>query len=163
MVGCKLLNKTLVLGLGNPILTDDGIAFYLIDLLEKENKNENFEFQKSSLSGMHNLELMFDFEKVVIIDAIMLGNEIGKVYKLGLDDIERTLHTSSHDLGFRTVIDIGYKYYKERMPKKFVIFGIEVKEVKTFSEKLTPSLENLLDDICLTIKKELITMNSTVK
>lgn len=147
--------KILVLGLGNPILSDDGVGFHVVDFLKREVKNKNIKFQKTSLAGLNILELIFDFDKVVIIDAIMLGEEIGKVYKLEIEDFEKTLHTASHDVGFRDVIEIGKKYYRKRMPKKIVVFGVEVKNVHTFSEKLSPEVERLIPEICSHIKKEL--------
>ena len=147
--------KILVLGLGNPILSDDGVGFRVVDFLKNEVKNKKIKFETTSIAGLGILEMMIDFDKVVIIDAIMLGDEIGTVHKLEMEDFEKTLHTASHDVGLRNAIEIGKQCYQERMPKKIVVLGIEVKDVKTFSEELSPELEKMIPDICFLIKKEL--------
>ena len=147
--------KILVLGLGNPILSDDGIGFVLVDKLQKIIDNKNIIFEKISIAGMEILEMMFDFDKVILLDSIQLGDEPGKIHRLTEDDIHLTQHSSTHDLDFKTVLDLGKKYYPERMPKQLLIYGIEAKDVVTFSESLTPEVEEKIPEIIEIIKKDL--------
>jgi hydrogenase maturation protease len=146
--------KILVLGLGNPILSDDGVGFVLVDELQKIIKDKNVIFEKISLAGMEVLETMLDYDKVILLDSIQLGDEPGKVHQLTEDDIHLTQHTSTHDLGFKTVLDLGKQYYSDRMPKQLLIYGIEAKDVVTFSESLTPQVKEKIPDILTKILKE---------
>jgi len=146
--------KILVLGLGNPILSDDGVGFVLIDELEKIVTDENIIFEKISLAGMEILETMLDYDKVILLDSIQLGEEPGKIHRLTEDDIHLTQHSSTHDLGFKTVLDLGKQYYKDRMPKELLIFGIEAKDVTTFSESLTSEVQAKIPEILKEILKE---------
>lgn len=146
--------KILVLGLGNPILSDDGVGFVLVDELKKIIRNENVTFEKISLAGMEILEIMLDYDKVILIDSIQLGDEPGKVHQLTEDDLHLTQHSSTHDLGFKTVLDLGRQYYPDRMPKNLLIYGIEAKDVVTFSECLSPEVKEKIPKIVTIIKDE---------
>ncbi|MHA1991126.1 MAG: hydrogenase maturation protease [Candidatus Hodarchaeales archaeon] len=146
--------KILVLGLGNPILSDDGVGFVLVDELQKIITNQNIVFEKISLAGMEVLETMLDYDKVILLDSIQLGDEPGKVHLLTEDDIHLTQHSSTHDLGFKTVLDLGKQYYADRMPKQLLIYGIEAKDVVTFSESLTPEVKEKIPEIIKEIVKE---------
>ena len=143
--------RTLVIGLGNPILTDDGIGFYVIDVLQQKHNDVSFSFEKACLAGMELLDLMLDTDRLVIVDAIKLGGRVGRVYWLKEEEIEKSLHTATHDLGFGTVIELGRALISTRMPKEIDILAIEVKDTQTFSEEFSPELRQEIPRIISTI------------
>jgi hydrogenase maturation protease len=135
----KSKNKILVLGMGNPILSDDGVGVHVATELEKRlQSNKNVEVKSTSLAGLNLLDLIVDYEAVIIIDALKVGGEVGDIHRLSLKDLPQLLHgASTHDISLAEAVDLGNRLYGSRMPKEIVIFGIEVTETETFSSELT--------------------------
>ena len=76
--------KTLVLGLGNPILGDDSVGFHVIQgLKDKFSHPGLITLMESSASGLGLLDLITGYDKVIIIDAIQTqGGKAGQIHRL---------------------------------------------------------------------------------
>ena len=139
--------KTLVLGIGNPILGDDGIGFHIAQELAKEIKDENIDVKDTSIDGLNLLELIVGYDKVVIIDAIMTEDgEVGEIYRLRPENFVKTVHltTSPHNENLATAIEIGKKLLAEQMPREIVVFAVEIKEVTKFTEEMTGKVKEAI-------------------
>ncbi|MFC2100596.1 hydrogenase maturation protease [Bacteroidota bacterium] len=152
-----MINKILLLGVGNDILTDDGIGPRLIKNIKDTGvfkKVDGIEFETLCVGGLEILEYIKDFETVIIIDAIRTRGGIpGTIYLLTPDDFKETLHLSSfHDVSFLTAIELGHKlgYY---MPSKIKIIAIEIIEDLVFSEEFTPELKEKYPEILAEVKE----------
>ena len=81
MMGKK--SNTLILGIGNDILTDDGVGPRLCDFLKEEFKNTSVNFEKLNVGGLEVLEFIQGYQTVIFIDAIKtLDGRVGDVYFL---------------------------------------------------------------------------------
>ena len=91
--------ETLVLGIGNEILTDDGVGLKLCDFLKEKYKNKPIQFEKLSVGGLEILEFIQGYETVIFIDAIKtVDGQIGDVYLYTPNSFKETLHLSNlHD------------------------------------------------------------------
>ena len=142
--------KTLVLGIGNPILGDDGIGFYVAQELANKVKNKNIDVKNASVSGLDLLELIAGYDKAIIVDAIKTEDgEAGQIYKLSPEDFTSTVHlaTSLHDTNLATAIEIGKKLLTEQMPNEIVIFAVEVEEVIKFTEEMTEKVKETIPKV----------------
>ncbi|MEW6684661.1 MAG: hydrogenase maturation protease [Candidatus Edwardsbacteria bacterium] len=148
--------KTLILGIGNPILSDDSIGLIVVRRL-KEEKIKNIEVKETTTTGLDLLELMRGYRNLIAIDAMKTGKfPPGIVVELKREDIACALHlVDSHTIDFFTALELGRKLHPAEMPKKIVIFGIEVSNTTTFSENLTPLLQKKLPEIVRRLKKEI--------
>ena len=138
--------KTLVLGLGNPILTDDGIGIKIAQKIKEE--NPGLQVVETSEAGLTLLDHATGYDKLIIIDSIKTGHgEAGKLYKLELEDLKPGRHfPSSHGLDIATV----FKFAEDlgcRMPQAISIYAIEVKDNTTFGEECTLELEKRIPSI----------------
>ena len=126
--------KTLVLGLGNEMLTDDGIGIKLAKNLEEIHASKDVVYQSSAIGGMELIELIRDYDKLIVIDATKTGErQPGEVFHMTLPDFEETLHLSSfHDMSFQTMLKFS-KQLGIEVPEQIDIIGIEIKEDLTFS------------------------------
>ena len=133
--------KTLVLGLGNPILTDDSIGIRVAQAIEQYYRGEAVTVMEASQAGLNLLDLIAGYDKLILIDAIQtVGGDIGEVYRLETADLASTLHTSSpHGVNFATALELGKKLGVE-LPQEIVVFAIEVQDVTTFGEECTPEV-----------------------
>jgi len=132
--------RTLVLGIGNPILGDDGVGFHIAQELAKEIKDENIDVKDTGIDGLNLLELIVGYDNVIIIDAIMTENgEIGEIYRLRPENFVKTVHaaTSPHNANLATAIEIGKKALAEQMPAKILVFAVNIQEVTEFTEQMT--------------------------
>ena len=141
-------NTFLVFGVGNEILTDDGIGPKLVKRLQKEFKQEGISYDTMFLGGMELLEYIQGYETVVFIDAIRTRKGTpGDVYHLGVTDFKETLHLSNvHDISFLTALEFGEKLGL-KIPKQVHIIAIEILEDLVFSNSFSPPLQKRYDDI----------------
>jgi len=138
------LLKTLVLGLGNPILSDDGVGIYVARAVEaRRSAGEHLSFCEASVGGMRLLEVMSGYERVILVDAIQTQDgQPGQIYRLRADDVRTSRHAgSSHDLSLPGALILGRRL---GMPlpadEHILIIAIEVQEVLDFGERCTPAV-----------------------
>jgi hydrogenase maturation protease len=137
--------KTLVLGMGNTILTDDGVGCRVAQQLEQKLKGRpDITVKETSLSGLSLLDELAGYERLIIIDAIQTqdGNP-GHIYRLSPDDFKTGRMAVIHDLGLISTLELGHKLGMQ-MPGEVVIFAIEAKDMVTFSEKLSPEVKKAI-------------------
>ncbi|MDI6811790.1 MAG: hydrogenase maturation protease [archaeon] len=142
--------KILVLGIGNPILGDDGVGFHVAQELAQVVKDDAIDIEDACTGGLNVLDIIIGYDKVVIIDAIKTkGGEPGEIYRLRPEDFFKSVHlaTSMHDLNFPTVIEIGNKLMPEEMPREIVIFAIEVEEIEKFTEEMTTKVQEAVPKV----------------
>jgi len=136
------VRKLLFLGLGNPILSDDAVGIRVVDKIKSIMGDSNgIDFVTGSMAGLRILDVIQGYDELVIVDAIEKGGEPGTLYKIPIENLESTLHlTSLHSINLVTAIELGRKM-SLKIPKRISIYGIEVKDVVKFSEKMTPEVE----------------------
>jgi hydrogenase maturation protease len=151
---------TLVLGMGNDLLTDDAIGPKLTWRLEKSVKLEGVKFDTAFVGGLDILDLIKDYKKVIFIDAIKTKGGIpGTVYIFNTNDFKETLHLSNlHDVSFLTAIELG-KNLGLNIPPEISIIAIEIKEDLVFSEHFTAEIEARYEEIYKKTKKYLLSMS----
>jgi hydrogenase maturation protease len=145
--------KTLVLGFGNPILTDDAVGIRIAEELAKE--LADITVVASSEAGLAILDEVTGYDRLVIIDSIKTGKgRPGELYKLELGDLEpKSDFSSSHGLDIATAFKLGEKLGYP-LPREVSIYAVEVKDNTTFGEGFTPELERSLSSIIGQIIKE---------
>jgi len=147
--------KVLVLGVGNPILSDDGVGIRVARELKKR-KLPGVDVEELAASGLELLDVVRGYDKVVIIDAIQTTKgKPGELHILEEKDFEKSIHGSSpHGINIATALALGRKLVPNEMPKKVVFFAIEAEDVVNVSEKLTPKVAKALPRIVERVEKE---------
>lgn len=100
-------HKILVAGLGNILLSDEGIGVRIIEFLEKKGHlPHHVSLLDGATAGYTLIDCMKDFEKVILIDAVRGGDNPGTVYDFGFDDIinRPELKLSGHQIGLPEVL-----------------------------------------------------------
>ena len=154
--------RTLILGLGNDVLMDDGIGPTLVNDIQKaftkiQNSNQssnfplptsNIDFENVFMGGLGILEFIQGYETVIIIDAIKTKGGIpGDIYQYTPADFRETTHLSSqHDASFLTALAFGEKLGFV-IPKKIHIIAIEIVEDRTFGNVFTEPLQKRYEEI----------------
>jgi len=152
--------KTLVLGLGNPILTDDGVGVLVAEAVGKMLPPDSaVEVGEACVGGLGLMERLIGYRRVSVIDALHNGrNEPGAIRRMTLEDlraISPTQHSASaHDTSLVTALDMG----RQRglpLPEKMIIFGIEVENISDFSLKPTPAVARAVPKVTAIVLVEL--------
>ena len=140
--------KKLVLGIGNDILTDDGIGPRLVQDLKENMPLPGVEYRTTTLGGLDILEFVEGYERVVFIDAIKTRDGVpGSVYEFTTGDFKETLHLSNlHDISFLSAIELG-RELEFSIPEIIRIFAIEIVEDLVFGETFTPLVQERYESI----------------
>lgn len=154
--------KTIIIGLGNPILCDDAVGILVTrELANKINQTEEVKIIEASLIGLGLLDEIDGYERLVIIDAIKSGQvPPGKLMQLTLEDLPQNIKTkqgflcSSHGIDLKTSIELGRRMGYS-IPRQIDIFAIEVIDNTTFKDTCTPVIEKLIPELTWQISKKI--------
>ena len=147
--------KTLILGIGNPILSDDGVGFLVVEQLKEALKTrKDITVKETSVSGLSLLDEITGYERLIIVDAIQTRNgQPGDIYRLLPDDFKVGRMAVIHDVGLFSALELARKLDIE-VPNEVVIFAIEAKDIATFSEKCSPEVETAVPQAVEMVLKE---------
>jgi hydrogenase maturation protease len=148
--------KTLVLGLGNPILCDDSAGYQVAMSLKEKLDIPGVDIKEAGLAGLDFLDMITGYDRVIVIDAVQTKEgRPGNIYRLGPDSLTLTRHSSTtHNINIATAMELGKKL-KFKLPRKITIFAIEVEDVSTFTEECTPAVKKAVPRCAAMVTREL--------
>ncbi|MEW5868317.1 MAG: hydrogenase maturation protease [Chloroflexota bacterium] len=142
----------LVIGLGNPILGDDGLGWRVAEVVQQaltSQASDFVEFDFLSLGGLSLMERLVDYERVVLIDAMNSGqNPVGTVKVFPLEQLPAQAYghlSSAHDTSLQNALQVGRRL-GARLPDQIVVVAVESPYVYDFSETLTPPVASALPE-----------------
>jgi hydrogenase maturation protease len=147
-------NKILIHGIGNEILTDDGIGPIIVKRLKGNLSNKDIDFETAFVGGLELLEYIQGYHTVIFIDAIRTKNGIpGTVYQLSPENFNTTIHLSSiHDVSFLTSVALGKKLGLD-MPQCIYIIAVEIVEDRIFADNFSPQIRENYEKIFNEVKE----------
>ena len=144
---------TLVVGLGNPILGDDGAGWRIAEQVaailpppaEPGNtmhiEQPSVQVECLGLGGLSLMEHLIGFDRAILVDTILTGNQpIGTVISFLLDelpDLAASHLSSPHDTTLQNALRVG-RAMGARLPDEITVVAVEAECVYDFSEALTP-------------------------
>jgi len=138
--------KTIVVGLGNPLLGDDGVGWRVAEEVKQQlGNNSAVTVECYSLSGLSLMEQLIGFDRVILIDSLNTGRyDQGDVVTFTLDSLEDLTYghsASAHDASLKTALVVG-RSMGERLPadRDIHVVAIEAQHVYDFKEELTPAI-----------------------
>ena len=150
------MKDVIVLGLGNPLMTDEGIGTVLVEMLnERSSEFANAEFVDAGMGGMQILHLISGRKKVVIIDCAFMESEPATITRFSYEEaktVKKLAHLSLHEIDIMRVIELSKQLGE--CPDEVVFFGIEPVAVENGME-LSEDLQSKLDDYIKAITEEL--------
>jgi len=141
--------KTLIVGLGNPLLGDDAIGWRVAEAVEARLKGDReldvtgIEFDYLSLGGLSLMERFIGYEQAIIVDSIQTETgELGQVYSFDLEalpDRSAGHTTAAHDTSLQTALALG-RQMGAKLPEEVQVVAVEADRVFDFSDELTPAV-----------------------
>jgi hydrogenase maturation protease len=152
--------KTLVVGLGNPILGDDGIGWQIAQTLQQVKEiPSDVTIECLAIGGISLMEALIDYDRAILIDSIVTHHvPIGTVtcYKLGdLPNMTSGHMSSAHDTSLVDALQLGGSL-GANLPEDITIVAVESQKVYEFSEEMTPSVAAALPQALKIIQDLLI-------
>jgi hydrogenase maturation protease len=136
----KTKKKILVLGIGNPILCDDGVGIHVARHLKSLIKDTNIIVDEAYTGGLCLVDILRGYTKSILIDAIKSPQDKnGTIKRLTLDDLPTTHSSNPHDMSLYTAIQLAEKM-GDTLPQEIIIIGIAVNTPSCFGEELTPEI-----------------------
>jgi hydrogenase maturation protease len=137
--------KTVILGIGNLILKDEGVGIHAIRRLEAMELPSGIEVVDGGTDAMDLLPYFQDFERIIVIDALRAGGEPGSIYRVTPDEImeDEKRSLSLHEIGLLDVLLMSEHLGGHG---EVVIIGVEPKEISC-SMELTPEVEARLPHV----------------
>ena len=147
--------RILILGVGNPVLSDDGVGIHVARML-RDRGLPGVDVEELPASGLELLDVVLGYDKVVIVDAIKTdGGVPGEYYVLEEKDFEKSVHGASpHGINIATALALGRKIVPDRMPKEVVFIAVEAEDLLNVSEKLTEKVLAAIPGVLERVAKE---------
>ena len=139
--------RTVVLGLGNMLMADDGVGLAALARLEEEwFVPRDVSLVDGGTWGMNLLPVIESAERLLIFDAIDRGGDAGTVYRLTGDEIPRFLaqKVSPHQIYLREILALAD--LRGTLPGELVALGIQPARIE-MSTSLTPTVAAQLDQL----------------
>ena len=139
---CESQMPLLVIGLGNPILTDDGVGIYTVrTVLDALPPDAPVDVIEASVGGLSLMEAMVGYERVILVDALWSPSEkTGQVIVFDAGHLPETLNSAcAHDADLPTALSLGRRMGVPLPADEAIqIVGITANEVLTFGDWPTP-------------------------
>jgi hydrogenase maturation protease len=135
--------RTLVLGLGNSILRDDGVGLRVARALRPVLRDRpDVHVDEDVWGGLRLMERMIGWDRAIVIDAMVTGSEPGSVRCLPPNSTATRRSTSAHDVSLATALAVG-RASGASLPLDgdILLIGIESEDVENFGEECTPKVE----------------------
>jgi hydrogenase maturation protease len=149
------LNKTLILGVGNYILSDDGLSVHVLERLQANNLiPDNIQMVDGGTCGLDLLQYLEGVSNLIIIDAVKTRDGIpGSIIRLDGDQVPAylSLKISPHDIGLPDLLATAK--LRDLYPEKIVVFGIQPASLELGVE-LSPEVASKVDELIELIQNE---------
>jgi hydrogenase maturation protease len=138
--------KTIILGLGNPLISDDSVGLRVAAQLRTRLADRpDLEISEDYWGGLRLMERLIGYDRAVVIDAICTGAPPGTIHRLAPADLPTQRSASAHDVNFPTALTFGRQSGAKLPPdERILLVGIEAVDILTFSEQLTPEVEEAI-------------------
>ena len=149
------MKRVLILGLGNPLLGDEGIGVRVVNELTKLELPDGVSAVEGGTAGLGLIGLMEGYQRVIIVDAADMGHPPGRVVRFTPSEAQFKIvegPLSPHQIGLGEVLTLATAL--EIVPTKLVIIGVQPGRIKTGVE-LSPEVEGAIPQIIRLILDEL--------
>ena len=132
--------RTVVLGVGNPLMGDDGLGIAAVEALRRDYSfAEGVELVDGGTWGMNLLPVIETAERLLILDAINAGLEPGVLVRLSRDELPRLLahKMSPHQIDLKEVLALAE--LRGNLPAEALALGLQPAVIE-MDDRLSPGL-----------------------
>lgn len=161
--------RTVIIGLGNPILSDDGVGIIVSRRIKERLDEEkggglspcDIDIKEIYAGGIRLMDAMTGYDRALVIDAMVTGrHEPGMFLPLSADGLcsSRNL-VCTHDTNLNTALELG-RMLNVPLPTEVKVWGIEARDVESFSETMTDAVARAVPRVVDAIIQDLSRSNT---
>jgi hydrogenase maturation protease len=149
-------SHTIVIGLGNPVLGDDGVGWRVADAVEARlsdgtgdasgaaaGRRPTIEIDRMDVGGLSLMERITGYGLAILVDAAQLPDRpIGEIGACPFDQLDDRIAghlDSAHDASLRTALALGRRM-GAALPDRIEVVTVQIRSVDEFSDKLSPEV-----------------------
>jgi hydrogenase maturation protease len=148
---------TLVLGLGNTIMADDGVGPCVIEYVARQGQlPSDVELLDGGTLGLDLLPRLEGVQRLIIVDAVEIGQAPGTLVRLSGEDVSSALDTklSPHQMGLKDLLAVARLL--GHLPDEVVLLGVQPASIEMAAE-LSPQVAACLPQLAAMVRQELRT------
>lgn len=144
--------QTIILGLGNELLGDEGVGVHAARLLQGEDLPLNTKVIEVGTAILNSVSEWEEADRIIVVDAMKGDGTPGTIYKIPLEDCSGSpCIASMHGFDiFRVMSLVGRK-----QPPPVTVFGVEPGLIK-WSMSLSPQVAASLPFLITAVQEELL-------
>ena len=145
----------MVLGVGNLLMTDEGVGIQVVKRLEDNYRfPENVSVRDGGVLGVNLLGVISEADHLIVVDAVRNGGEPGDLHRLEGEKIPRRIlaKNSLHQVDLLEALTLCQAL--DKVPET-VILGVEPKDIESVGLELTDPVLERMDDLIDMVLTEL--------
>lgn len=147
-----IVKQVLVLGVGNILLSDEGVGVWVIKKMQEVELPEDVELIDGGTAGLNLLNYIEGREKLIVIDCLIAEDKPGSIYRVRLEDLTTPAEmiTSLHQVGLREILNI---LSQTSQKPETIIIGI-VPKTTAVNMSLSSEVEAVIPKVIELVLKE---------
>lgn len=134
--------KTIIIGLGNPILGDDGVGWKVIEEVSQNlPRDVSVGIECLSVGGLGLMEHLIGYDCAILVDSFIADAEdVGSILIRKLNELPNysAFHiTSAHDTSLQNAIQLG-REMGAKLPEEVIVIGVAIQRISEFGENISP-------------------------
>lgn len=146
-----------ILGLGNLLMSDDGVGVHAVRELEKD-PLKDIVVADVGTAVLHCQHLFEDADEIIAIDAVCAGDKPGTIYSFDGLKAKQNHRPTLHDIGLRALIELIPRQSRPNI----TILGVEPEKVE-YSMELSQTVSNVLPQVVIIAREMAIQKKSGIK
>ncbi|WP_085537675.1 HyaD/HybD family hydrogenase maturation endopeptidase [Massilibacteroides vaginae] len=143
--------ETLILGVGNLLLRDEGVGIHVIQALEKETLPSHVHLMDGGTGGFHLISWLEKYDRIIMIDATLDANTPGTIRMIKpqyASDFPPLM--SAHEIGLKDMVEV-MQLTAGKLPEILLIV-ISVVDISSVGMKLSPQVEAVIPQVVELVK-----------
>ena len=137
--------KTLILGIGNPILQDDGVGIQVVEKVRQVLNDPSVDIDIAFTGGLNLLDHLKGYDKAVLVDAVRSKTEqLGMVQRFLLSERDVVHASNPHDVSLSEALVLAKKLGEQHLPKEIIIIGVVINSQHEFGEDLSREIQQAI-------------------
>jgi hydrogenase maturation protease len=135
--------RTLIIGIGNPVLGDDAVGIHVTDALRKVELPNDVTIEEAFTGGLNLLDMVIGYDRAILVDSISLPDrEVGEIIVLDPTTLRSDHSVNPHDLSFPEAVELAKTLGEEKVPRKMVLIAINIRRSLEISDRLSPEVQS---------------------
>ncbi|MDA8429226.1 MAG: HyaD/HybD family hydrogenase maturation endopeptidase [Geobacteraceae bacterium] len=147
--------RVLVLGIGNLVMSDDGVGVKVVQKLQREYRfAQTVEIMDGGTLGLDLLPKLEGVERLIVVDAVETGEAPGTCVRLAGEELPIALETkvSPHQMGLKDLLSVAELL--GHSPREMVLVGVQPGSIEMDTE-LTAAVEAKIEELVGMVLEEL--------